>query len=68
MLKDVHIGCSPLSLQIFAYRGKNGVATSKSEPLTQEAVFSVASLILGKGEPQTVTLEDGTYKLTLVKE
>ena len=68
MLKDTHIGCSPLSLEIFVYRGKNGIATSKSEPLTREAVFSVASLIYDKGEAQTVVLKDGVYKLTLVKE
>jgi hypothetical protein len=65
MLKDMHIGVSPLTHKIVAYRGKNGVATDKSDDLTSEAVFSVAHLILMRGEPATVTLDGEQFELRL---
>jgi hypothetical protein len=65
MLKDMHIGVSPLTQKIVAYRGKNGIATSKSDDLTSEAVFSVAHLILMRGEPVTVVLDGEEFVLRL---
>jgi hypothetical protein len=65
MLKNMHIGMSPLSHEIFAYRGKGGVATDKSEPLTSEAVFAVAHLVLAKGEPVTVRLDGEDFELRI---
>jgi hypothetical protein len=65
MLKDMHIGVSPLTQKIVAYRGKNGVATSKSDDLTSEAVFSVAHLILMRGEPVTTVLDGEEFELRI---
>lgn len=65
MLKDMHIGVSPLTQKIVAYRGKNGVATTKSDDLTSDAIFSVAHLILMRGEPVTVRLDGEDFELRL---
>jgi hypothetical protein len=65
LLKNMHIGVSPLTHKIVAYRGKDGVATSKSEDLTSEAVFSVAHLILMKGEPVKVVLDGEQFELRI---
>jgi hypothetical protein len=65
MLKDMHIGVSPLTQKIVVYQGRNGVARSKSGDLTGEAVFSVAHLILMRGEPVSIVLDGGEFELRL---
>lgn len=65
MLKDMHIGVSPLTQKIAVYRAKNGVVTAKSDDLTNEAIFSVAHLILMRGEPATVRLDGEDFELRL---
>lgn len=67
-IKNVHIGVSPLSHEIFVYRGLNGIAKDKSEPLTSEAVFSVAHLVLARqreNDHVTVMLNGVRYRLLL---